>query len=151
MCVNLARVDPGRILLVEDDPNDVELILLALENDNAIKRIDVVSDGVEALDYLLSEAPEAEAKDLPGLILLDLKLPRVDGITVLREIRENPRTRPLVVVVLTSSAEHQDIRICYNLGVNSYLVKPLEFEHFMDVAQQLGSYWMSFNQIPKIH
>jgi CheY-like chemotaxis protein len=86
---------------------------------------------------------------LPGLVLLDLKLPKVDGIKVLQEIRKNPRTLGLVVVVLTSSAEHQDLTTCYDLGVNSYLVKPLDFQKFMTVARQVGSYWMTLNQTPQ--
>lgn len=142
------NVDPTRILLVEDDPNDIELIQLALEHHHFINQLDIVTDGEQALDYLHGQTNAAPAHALPRLILLDLKLPKVNGIEVLRAIRSHPRTRELVVVVMTSSAEHQDLSACYEIGINSYIVKPLEFQQFMDVAARVGFYWMMLNQIP---
>jgi two-component system response regulator len=139
---------PTRILLVEDDPNDIELIQLALDPYNFVNQIDIAMDGEQALAYLHGDpSPEAEST-LPRLVLLDLKLPKLNGLQVLQAIREHPRTRELVVVVMTSSAEHQDLDACYALGVNSYIVKPLDFQQFMDVASQVGFYWMMLNQIP---
>jgi len=140
--------EPTRILLVEDDPNDVELIKLALESYNFVNQIDVVMDGEEALTYLQGRAGESFATPLPRLVLLDLKLPKVDGIDVLRAIRNHPRTRELVVVVMTSSAESQDLNACYDLSVNSYIVKPLDFQQFIEVTRQVGFYWMMLNQLP---
>jgi CheY-like chemotaxis protein len=144
-----SRIDPTRILLVEDDPNDVELIQLALESRNIVSKIDVVNDGEQALNYLHPEIAEVLPREMPRLILLDLKLPKVDGITVLEKIRKDPRTQDLIVVVMTSSAENQDLSACYRLGVNSYVVKPLDFQQFMEVAQQVGLYWMMLNQVPQ--
>ncbi len=140
--------EPTRILLVEDDPNDVELIQLALESYNFVNQIDVAMDGEEALTYLQGRADESFAVPLPRLVLLDLKLPKVDGINVLRAIRNHPRTRELVVVVMTSSAENQDLNACYDLGINSYIVKPLDFQQFIEVTRQVGFYWMMLNQLP---
>jgi CheY-like chemotaxis protein len=141
-------VDPTRILLIEDDPNDVELIQLALERHNLVNQIDIVTDGEQALNYLFGVGDEPPTSALPRLILLDLKLPRVNGLEVLQAIRSHPRTRELVVVVMTSSAESQDLNDCYALGVNSFIVKPLEFQQFMEVAHQVGLYWMLLNQVP---
>lgn len=140
--------EPTRILLVEDDPNDIELIKLALESYNFVNQIDVVMDGEEALTYLQGRAGESFATPLPRLVLLDLKLPKVDGIDVLRAIRNHPRTHELVVVVMTSSAENQDLNACYDLSVNSYIVKPLDFQQFIEVTRQVGFYWMMLNQLP---
>lgn len=142
------HVDSTRILLVEDDPNDVELIHLALERYNFVNQLDVVIDGEQALHYLQGRGGQPPLHPLPRLVLLDLKLPKVDGIEVLRAIRNHPRTRELVVVVMTSSAENQDLSDCYAMGVNSYIVKPLEFQQFMNVACQVGFYWMMLNQVP---
>lgn len=144
----MVNVDPTRILLVEDDPNDVELIQLALENYNFVNQLDVVTDGEQALRYLHGQGEELPIHPLPRMVLLDLKLPKVDGIQVLQAIRNHPRTQELIVVVMTSSAENQDLSGCYSLGVNSYIVKPLEFQQFLDVARQVGFYWMMLNQIP---
>ncbi|AFY27459.1 response regulator with CheY-like receiver domain and winged-helix DNA-binding domain [Cyanobium gracile PCC 6307] len=142
------RIDPAKILLVEDDPNDVELIKLALENHKVVNQIDVVTDGEQALNYLHELSSSGlPARDLPRLTLLDLKLPKIDGITVLERIRNEPRTRDLIVVVMTSSSENQDLKACYQLGVNSYVVKPLGFNQFMDVSRQVGCYWMMLNQV----
>lgn len=142
------NIDPTRILLVEDDPNDVELIQLALERYNFVNYLDVVMDGEQALHYLHGQMNQPAVHTLPRLVLLDLKLPKIDGIQVLQAIRRHPTTRDLVVVVMTSSAENQDLSACYDLGVNSYIVKPLEFQQFMDVARQVGFYWMMLNQVP---
>ncbi len=144
------NTDPTRLLLIEDDPNDVELIHLALESYNFIKHIDVVMDGEQALNYLglRDQADMSSSRILPRLILLDLKLPKIEGLDVLRAIRSNSQTKELVVVVLTSSAENQDLRACHNLGVNSYIVKPLDFQQFVDVTRKIGFYWMLLNQLP---
>ncbi len=144
----MVNVDPTRILLVEDDPNDVELIQLALQRYNFVNQLDVVTDGEQALNYLYGRGGEPPSHPLPRLVLLDLKLPKVDGIQVLQAIRNHPRTQKLIVVVMTSSAENQDLSGCYELGVNSYIVKPLEFQQFIDVARQVGLYWMLLNQVP---
>jgi two-component system, response regulator len=142
------NANPTRILLVEDDPNDVELIQLALESYNFVNQLDVVMDGAQALHYLYGQAGDPPIHALPRLVLLDLKLPKVDGIEVLRAIRSHPHTQELIVVVMTSSAEHQDLSACYALGVNSYIVKPLDFQQFIEVARQVGFYWMMLNQAP---
>lgn len=142
------NVEPTPILLVEDDPNDIELIQLALENYNFVNQLDIVTDGEQALDYLIGSADDNALRPLPRLVLLDLKLPKVDGIEVLRTIRSHPRTQELVVVVMTSSVENQDLNACYELGVNSYIVKPLDFQQFVEVTRQVGFYWMMLNQIP---
>lgn len=144
----LERIDPAKILLVEDDPNDVELIKLALENHKDVNQIDVATDGEQALNYLHELSSSGlPVRDLPRLTLLDLKLPKIDGIKVLERIRNEPRTRDLAVVVMTSSSENQDLKACYQLGVNSYVVKPLGFNQFMDVSRQVGCYWMMLNQV----
>lgn len=142
------KIEPTRILLVEDDPNDVELIQLALESYHFVNQMDVVMDGAQALSYLHGSGETLVTRMLPRLVLLDLKLPKVDGLQVLRAIRAHPQTRDLVVVVMTSSAENQDLSTCYELGVNSYIVKPLDFKQFVDVARQVGFYWMMLNQVP---
>lgn len=141
-------LEPTRILLVEDDPNDIELVQLALNGHNIVNQMDVVTDGEQALRYLLGQDGILPASSLPRLVLLDLKLPKVSGIEVLRQIRENPRTRRLVVVMMTSSQEDADLNACYDLGVNSYIVKPLDFQQFLAVAQQIGLYWMLLNTPP---
>lgn len=140
-------VEPAQILLVEDDPHDVELIQLALDSYNFVNRMDVVQDGEQALGYLLGQ-PNGELYPLPRLVLLDLKLPKLNGIRILRTIREHPRTHNLVVVVMTSSQEDRDLQACYELGVNSYIVKPLDFQQFTEIARQVGLYWMMLNQPP---
>ncbi|MBF2036850.1 MAG: response regulator [Leptolyngbyaceae cyanobacterium T60_A2020_046] len=138
-------VDPQKLLLVEDDPNDVELIQLAIQELNFIRVFDVVSDGEQAIQYLCGNDLSPPTRDLPRLVLMDLKLPKKNGIEVLQAIRSHPRTRFLPVVIMTSSAEEQDLRACYNLGVNSYVVKALEFQQFRELAQQVGAYWMNVN------
>jgi two-component system, response regulator len=141
-------VEPARILMVEDDPYDVELLQLALEGLNIANQIEVVHDGEQALHYLLGQGGKPPTAALPTLILLDLKLPKVSGLQVLERLRQNIRTRNLVIVVITSSQEDSDLTICYELGVNSYIVKPLDFQQFMDVARQVGQYWLLLNRSP---
>ncbi|MBW4656004.1 MAG: response regulator [Kaiparowitsia implicata GSE-PSE-MK54-09C] len=138
---------PRKILIAEDDPNDLELVRLALGLD-LTSRMDVVHDGEQTLHYLLGQPGQAPTQPLPRLLLLDLKLPKINGIQVLHAIRNHPRTRQLVVVVMTSSQEDQDLNACYGLGVNSYVVKPLEAQQFAAVAQQVGLYWMTLNRPP---
>src|SRR5262249_15234759 len=128
------------ILLVEDNPDDVELTLRALRKNDLRCQVDVAADGVEALDYL--RGPHA----LPAFVLLDLHLPRLSGHEVLERIRKDPRTRLLPVVVLTSSREKEDLERCYALGANSYVRKPVDFDAFKAVAQQLGTYWLEVNE-----
>jgi two-component system, response regulator len=137
-----------RILLVEDDPNDIELIRLSLENTHFVHQLDVVQDGEQALHYLLGQNGAPPIHPLPKLILLDLKLPRVSGIQVLETLRNHPRTQNVVIVAMTSSGEERDIELCYTLKVNSYIVKPLDFQQFADVSRQVGLYWMTLNQAP---
>ncbi len=136
------------MLLVEDDPNDIELIQLALENYNFVNEVDIVEDGEQALEYLFGTGEETPRRQLPRVILLDLKLPKINGIQVLEAIRRDPRTKKIVVVVMTSSAEDRDLQTCYNLGVNSYIIKPFDFQQFTEIARQVGFYWMMLNQPP---
>src|SRR3972149_8757270 len=139
------------ILLVEDNPNDVELALHALKKNNIANRIEVVRDGAEALDFIFCTGAYAQrAMDNgPKVILLDLKLPKVDGMEVLEKVRSDPRTKVIPVVVLTSSREERDIVESYKLGVNSYIVKPVDFEQFTESVRQLGLYWVLLNQPPQ--
>jgi CheY-like chemotaxis protein len=135
------------ILLVEDDPNDVELALLALRK-NRSEKVQVVRDGEEALDFLFCRGPHAERgwSHPLKIVLLDLKLPKVDGLEVLREIKGDQRTRPIPVAVLTSSKEQSDMAACYQLGANSYIQKPIDFERFQRAIDDLGYYWLAVNQ-----
>ena len=138
------------ILLVEDNPDDELLALRALKKNNVINEIVVAHDGVEALDYLFG-AGEYAGRDtnvMPQLILLDLKLPRIDGLEVLRRLRADGRTRLLPVVILTSSREQQDMLDGYGLGANSYVRKPVNFEQFVGAVEQLKLYWLSLNEAP---
>ncbi|HLH30468.1 MAG TPA: response regulator [Terriglobia bacterium] len=130
------------ILLVEDNPNDAELTLRALRKSNIGARLAIAKDGAEALEYLLGGRPK------PKVVFLDLKLPKIDGIEVLRRVREDDRTRSIPVVVLTSSQEERDITECYKLGVNSYVVKPVEFDKFYKAVGDLGIYWLALNKSP---
>ncbi len=138
------------ILLVEDNPDDVELTRRALDSSNVANELVVARDGVEALEYLFAEGEYAgrDAADLPEVVLLDLKLPRIDGLEVLRRIRADERTRVLPVVVLTSSNQERDIVDSYELGANSYVRKPVEFERFVEAAKTLGLYWLVLNEPP---
>lgn len=138
------------ILLVEDNPDDEELTLLAFQKNNIQNEVAVARDGVEALDFLFARnayAHRANEKP-PSIILLDLKLPKLDGLEVLRQIRDNPHTRRIPVVVLTSSNEEQDLIASYNIGCNSYVRKPVNFEQFIDATRQLGLYWLLLNEVP---
>lgn len=138
------------ILLVEDNPDDEALTLRALKKNHILNEVVVAHDGVEALDYLSGskKSPGSDASELPSVVLLDLKLPKVDGLEVLQRIRADPRMRLLPVVVLTSSKEQQDLISSYSLGCNSYILKPVDFEHFIDAVRQLGLYWLVLNEIP---
>ena len=139
-----------QILLVEDNPADLELTLHALRGNNLANQVQVVRDGEEALDFLFSRGAYANRNpgSAPRLVLLDLKLPKVDGLDVLREIRSNPRTRPIPVVILTSSKEEKDLVVSYKLGINSYIQKPVDFNEFRETVRQLGLYWLLINQPP---
>jgi len=140
------------ILLVEDSPEDLELAVRALRKAHLANRIQVARDGAEALEFIFCEGPHAgrNIENGPRVILLDLKLPKVDGLEVLKRIKGDPRTRTIPVVVLTSSKEQRDVIESYQLGVNSYIVKPVNFEHFLESVQQLGMYWMLLNHPPKL-
>jgi CheY-like chemotaxis protein len=131
------------ILLVEDNPDDCELTRRALEGHHLVNRIEVARDGVEALEYI------ERATNLPAVLLLDLKLPRMDGIEVLRRLKSDERTRMLPVVVLTSSREESDLVTSYRLGVNSYIVKPVDFSRFSEAMRLLGMYWLLLNEPPQ--
>ena len=140
-------VNPVEILLVEDNPSDVQLTLHALNRGKITNRIEVVRDGAEALDLLFRMGAYAERdENAPKVVLLDLKLPKVDGLEVLRRVKSDPRTRRIPIVVLTSSREDSDIAKCYEMGVNSYIVKPVDFEQFKRSVQELGLYWLLLNQ-----
>lgn len=138
-----------KILLVEDNPNDAELTLEALTEHNLVNRVDWVKDGEEALEYIFCRGRYAE-RDIgdPAVILLDLKLPRVDGLEVLRIIKSDDRLRFLPVVVLTSSREERDMIESYRLGVNAYVVKPVNFHDFIDAVRELGAFWAIVNEPP---
>lgn len=137
------------ILLIEDNPRDEALTLRALRKSNIVNEVVVAHDGVEALDYLFKENAETgELNPLPQLILLDLKLPKVDGLEVLKSVRENARTRLLPVVVFTSSSEQEDIVKSFDRGANSYVRKPVDFEQFLEATKQLGLYWLVLNEAP---
>lgn len=138
---------PIEILLVEDNMNDAELSLYALRKFKIANSIHHARDGAEALEYLFGEN-STEPRQIPRLILLDLKLPKVDGIEVLRRIKSHATIRSIPVVVLTSSREERDIVETYNLGVNSYIVKPIDFEQFTEAVRDVGLYWLLLNQSP---
>ncbi len=144
----MSETKPVEILLVEDNPADVELTLRALRKANLTNRIHVVRDGVEAMQFIFAEGAHADRRieDVPKVILLDLKLPKVDGLEVLQRIKTDPRTKTIPVVVLTSSKEQKDVVESYKLGTNSYIVKPVNFERFVEAVQQLGLYWLLLNE-----
>ena len=138
------------ILLVEDNPNDVKLTMHAFEQSNVSNEIVVVGDGEEAIDYLFATGRHAgrDPKVMPEVILLDMKLPKIDGLGVLRRLRADERTRRLPVVILTSSKEEKDVTSCYNLGANSFVRKPVNYDQFIDAARHLGLYWLVMNEPP---
>jgi len=142
--------DPTAIelLLVEDNPEDLELALRALRKAHLANNIHVARDGAEALDFIFCEGPHAARRitDHPKVILLDLKLPKIDGLEVLKRIKADPRTKTIPVVVLTSSKEQRDVIASYQLGVNSYIVKPVNFERFSEAVRELGLFWLLLNQ-----
>jgi CheY-like chemotaxis protein len=140
------------LLLVEDNPVDVELTLHALRNNNLANQIQVVRDGEEALDFLFCREAYSgrNAACQPKLILLDLKLPKVDGLDVLRIIKSDPRTKAIPVVILTTSKEESDMVLSYQLGINSYIQKPVDFNEFRDTVRHLGLYWLLVNQPPPV-
>jgi two-component system, response regulator len=143
--MNTPKVD---ILLVEDNTNDVELTMLAFKKNQMTSNIQVARDGIEALDCLIGT--NSTQPLTPKMILLDLKLPKMDGLEVLRKIKAQPDIKTIPVIVLTSSQEDQDVRECYSLGVNSYIVKPVDFEKFVEVVRTLGLYWLFLNQQPTL-
>jgi two-component system, response regulator len=141
-------MNPGYILLVEDNLSDIDLTKRAFEKARITNELRVAEDGQEALDCLLGSPGAEQAPELPALVLLDLKLPVIEGLEVLRRIRGNPRTRRLPVVILTSSKEEQDVAASYDLGVNSYIRKPIDFGQFAEAVKQLGLYWLVINESP---
>jgi two-component system, response regulator len=138
------------VLLVEDNPKDELLTMRALKKSGLANKVQVVRDGAEALDYLFAtgEFSERNILDLPNVVLLDLKLPKIDGLEVLRRIREDERTRRVPVVILTSSDETKDIVAGYDLNVNSFVCKPVSFTDFSNAVSQLGMYWLAINEVP---
>jgi two-component system, response regulator len=146
----MTPLEDVEILLVEDNPNDVELTLRALQKQNLASKVFVVKDGAEALEFLFATGTYSKRRidDRPKVILLDLKLPKVDGIEVLRKIKADPRTKNTPVVMLTSSQEERDVMESYKLGVNSYIVKPVDFSNFVHAVSELGMYWGILNKVP---
>lgn len=145
MSVHDLQVD---LLLVEDNPNDVELALHALRKHGVTDRIHVVRDGAEALDFAFGAGAYdgRDVSDHPRVVLLDLKLPKIDGLEVLRRVKSDPRTQTIPIVVLTSSRQDRDVAECYRLGANSYISKPVDFDQFSEAVRQLGRYWLELNE-----
>jgi two-component system, response regulator len=145
---NMKQKNEVEILIVEDNPHDAEMALRALKKNNLANNILVVGDGAEALDYLYTRGKYADKNynNRPKIILLDLKLPKVDGKEVLRTIKNDPQKKVIPVIVLTSSKEERDIVESYALGVNSYIIKPVDFDKFVDSIRELGLYWLLLNQ-----
>ncbi len=145
------HLDTVDILLVEDNPHDAELTIRALKKRNLANRLYVVEDGAEALDFIFGRGQYAQRAmaDHPKVVLLDLKLPKLNGLEVLRALKADERTRPIPVVIVTSSHEDPDIQAAYKLGANSYVVKPVEFGAFTEAMSQVGFYWLLVNQTPK--
>jgi two-component system response regulator len=146
----ISRLSPVDILLVEDNPRDAELTIRALKKRNLANQLFVVEDGAEALDFIFCRGTYAQRDifDPPKIVLLDLKLPKVNGLEVLREIKADEQTRAIPVVILTSSREDPDIKAAYDLGANSYVVKPVDFDAFLEAMSQVGFYWLLVNQPP---
>jgi two-component system, response regulator len=149
--MNRAHPNGVEILLVEDNPNDLVLTQRALKKARLANNLHVCRDGVEALDFFFGEGTHDGPciAPIPRVVLLDLKLPKVDGLEVLRRLKSDPRTKTIPVVMLTSSKEQRDVIESYNLGVNSYIVKPVNFEGFSAAVEQMGMYWLLVNQAPK--
>jgi CheY-like chemotaxis protein len=147
----MMNVDDVEILLVEDNPHDIELTLRALKKHNLANSVHVVKDGAEALAFLFCAGPYAHRKieESPKVVLLDLKLPKVDGLEVLRQIKSDERTKVIPVVIMTSSQEERDVVESYKLGVNSYIVKPVDFDKFLECVAELGYYWVLCNKPPR--
>ncbi len=144
--------EPVEILLVEDNPHDVELTLRAFKKKNLANKVHVVTDGVQALDFIFCRGAysDRDIKAPPKLILLDLKLPRVDGKEVLKQIKSNEETKVIPVVIMTASQEEKDMAASYHLGANSYIVKPIDFSKFIDTVSELGLYWLVINKTPVV-
>ena len=147
----MTNLNEVEILLVEDNPYDVELTLTALKENNLTNKVHVLNDGAEALELIFATGAHAERniKNIPKVILLDLKLPKVNGLEVLRRIKSDERTKKIPVVVLTSSQEERDVVGSYNLGVNSYIIKPVDFNKFIDAVAKLSLYWVLLNKPPQ--
>jgi CheY-like chemotaxis protein len=138
-----------KILLVEDNSEDAELTLIALGEHNLANRMVILHDGVEAIDYLFYKGKFSDRKpETPAVILMDIKMPRMDGIEVLRKIKSSPELKTIPVVMLTSSREEPDLKTCYELGVNAYVVKPVNFKEFFEAVKLLGIFWAMINEIP---
>lgn len=148
--MNIGNMSNRIILLVEDNPDDEALTIRALKKNNILNSVLVAHDGAEALDYLFGSGifADRDTRVTPEIILLDLKLPKVDGLEVLRRLRADERTRVIPVVILTSSKEERDLIESYRLGANSYVVKPVEFSQFSEAVRQLGLYWLLLNEPP---
>jgi CheY-like chemotaxis protein len=146
----MKKAEDAEILLVEDNPNDVELTLRALRKQNLDGKVFVVRDGAEALDFIFASGNYSARKieTRPKVVFLDLKLPKVDGIEVLRRVKADERTRHIPIVMLTSSQEERDVTESYKLGVNSYIVKPVDFSNFVHAVGELGIYWNMLNRVP---
>lgn len=145
--------DVVEILLVEDDPDDIELAMHALKRDKISPSVHIARDGVEALDFIFPGGEQAGARrdvNLPKVVLLDMKLPRLDGLEVLRRLKADTRTNSIPVVMMTSSREQRDVAESYRLGVNSYIVKPVDFEQFSEAVRKVGHYWVSLNNPPSL-
>lgn len=148
---NLQQLNEVEVLLVEDNPSDAELTMRALKKRNLANKLFHAKDGAEALDFVFAKGPfvHRRVENGPKVVLLDLKLPKVDGLEVLRRIKSDERTRKIPVVVMTSSREDKDLDTCYEHGVNGYVVKPVEFEDFSRAVSELGFYWLLLNETPR--
>ncbi|MFA5328730.1 MAG: response regulator [Prolixibacteraceae bacterium] len=143
-------IELRKILLVEDNPNDIELTLEALSECNLANRVVVLNDGVQAMEYLQFQGEyKNRERENPAVILLDIKMPRMDGIEVLQEVKKNPNLKSIPVVMLTSSREEPDLKKCYELGVNAYIVKPVNFKDFFETVNYLGIFWAVLNELPQ--